>query len=238
MVSKLSNTKWDVSNWPVKMKVAWQKKMFNQGYTWKNCPRCEVIHLGSYYYFVGKDKEITHSYNKCYFEDAPHTPLTWGDAFPEKKMKPSIFENPKWVTAVDTDLEVGLVEGKDYKVYKVEEDKFWVYNGMHSPEPIWYRKDRFHKVTYEDLLPEKETSEESEEGFEDLVINLDALSKGSYIVKPKFSEEQLSFMQQVFPENRPAYTILHENNLLPTTWGFWGYSEIYFNDTFKHKSEI
>jgi len=158
--------------------------------------------------------------------------------FPETK--PSIFDNPKWVTAISTDLEVGLVEGKDYKVYKVEEDRFWVYNEVQSKTPIWYCKERFHKVTYEDVLPSKKAvfGEEEGEGFKDLVINLDAFVGGSYIVESKFSEEQLNFMQKVLPVNNPPYLILHVNNFLPAAYGFWGYKELYFNDIFKHKSEI
>ncbi len=152
--------------------------------------------------------------------------------------KPSIFDNPKWVTAINTDLEVGLVEGKDYKVYKVEEDRFWVYNDVQSKAPVWYYKDRFHKVMPEDLLPEKDTSESEEEGFENLVINLDAFVGGSYIVESKFSEEQLNFMQKVLPLNNLPYLILHVNNFLPAAYGFWGYREISFNDVFKHKSEV
>ena len=80
----------------------------------------------------------------------------------QKKTKPSIFDNPKWVTAVSTDLEIGLVEGKDYKVYS-EKELYEVVNDFGHTSA--YPKDRFYKVTYEDVLPEKVATEDKERIF-------------------------------------------------------------------------
>lgn len=231
MVSKLDNTKWDVSNWTVEMKIDWQKEMFNLGYTWKNHTLCEVIHLGAYYYFVGEDGEITY-YMGRYFEEAPHTPLTWEDVFSEKKTNPSIFDNPKWVTCCNDSL--GRVTlGKDYKVVNVNNNNYTII--MDTGVEGSLHKDRFYKVTYEDLLPEKVATEDKEESFEDLVIDYCVLNYRNYIVKSKFSEEQLRFMQKVLP---PYSYMTVSDTFEIARLPFHEANELSFNDIFKHKSEV
>ena len=243
-IKKFNNTKWDVSEWSEEMKVTWQMKMFNLGYTWASFQFPEVINLGALYYFV-YNREITHVQMGVTFDEHLHTPLTWEDAFPEKKTKPSIFDNPKWVTATDTDLEVGLVEGKDYKVYKVEEDKFWVYNDMQSSEPVWYYRDRFHKVAYEDLLPTKDI----EGSFDNLVyVEPEYISGLTYytIEKSKMSYDQWKFLLSRLPLKEDCKGDEPFLNLSPSgkRWFDVGTKsesmDIYigFNDIFKHKSEI
>lgn len=179
------------------------------------------------YYFGPTTKPYVHSENEITFND-----FFWGE---EEITRGLIFDNPKWVTAINTDLEAGLVEGKDYKVYKVEEDRYWVYNDVQSPHPVWYYKGRFHKVTYEDLLPEKDTPEDKEGSFEDLVIDYCVLNYRNYIVRSKFSEEQLRFMQKVLPPySYMTVSDTFEIAILP----FHEANELSFNDIFKHKSEV
>ena len=234
MVSKLNNTKWDVSNWTVEMKINWQKEMFNLGYTWANCQFPEVINLEAICYFV-YNKEITHGNMRETFDEHTHTPLTREDVFSEKKTKPSIFDKPRWVTCCDDSLgQVTL--GKDYKVVNVNNDNYTII--MDTGVEGSLHKDRFYRVTYEDLLPEKDTSESKEEGFEDLVISPDALEKGGYIVKSKFSEEQLRFVQKVM--DIPCNLIFDDKIHAFFLHGHISYKfkELSFNDIFKHKSEI
>ena len=162
-----------------------------------------------------------------------------------KSHKPSIFDNPKWVTAVDTDLEVSLVEGKDYKVYKVEEDKFWVYNDVQSSAPVWYYKDRFHKVTHEDLLPTKDI----EVPFDNLVyVEPEYISSLTYytIEKSKMSHDQWKFSLSRLPLKGDCKGDEPFLSLSPSGKRWFDVDtksesiDIYigFNDIFKHKSEI
>ena len=243
-IEKFNNTKWDVSEWSEEMKTQWQKKMMDLGFTWKGYGR-RVIHLESVAYFIDTDITCQIYAESVHFDLSNLKELKWGDAFPEKKTKPSIFDNPEWVTAIDTNLEVGLVEGKDYKVYKVEEDKFWVYNDMQSSEPVWYYRDRFHKVAYEDLLPTKDI----EGSFDNLVyVEPEYISGLTYytIEKSKMSYDQWKFLLSRLPLKEDCKGDEPFLNLSPSgkRWFDVGTKsesmDIYigFNDIFKHKSEI
>ena len=182
------------------------------------------------------------------------------DTIKVKFIKPLIFDNPKYVTACrDIILSKGIeiVAEKDYKVKSVNTKGFVIINELGDVksvntkgfviinelgDSVFYHEDFFHKVTYEDLLPEKDTSESKEEGFENLVISPDALEKGGYIVKSKFSEEQLLFVQKVmdipcnliFDDKIHAFFLHGYIRLVD----YYKFKELSFNDIFKHKSEI
>ncbi|AUR87449.1 hypothetical protein NVP1101O_038 [Vibrio phage 1.101.O._10N.261.45.C6] len=162
-------------------------------------------------------------------------------------MKPSAFDNPTWVTAEETDLEIGLIEGKDYKVVKVEEDRYWIMNKYQSPNPVWYRKDRFDKITPADVLQKKEPTpceEVGTDGFEDLVYV--EPRRGYHIQIDSLTDEQKNFLiynLTWFDEDRfdkefvdlcyckvgnEWFSITHSSDS----------QKISFNDIFVHKSQL
>jgi len=243
-IKKFNNTKWDVSEWSEEMKSAWQMKMLDLEFAWigfESLPK--VRNLDEPYYFV-HDSGITYTQIRETFDGHPHTTFTWEDAFPEKKTKPSIFDNPKWVTCCDDSLgQVTL--GKDYKVVSVNNDNYTII--MDTGIKVSLHKDRFHKVTYEDLLPEKVTSEEQEEGFEGLVVDYSVLNDCTYVAKSKFSEEQLNFMQKELPtysdttfngNNFTPFAVFCGNTFVNIVLPHLREKELSFNNIFKHKSEI
>ena len=186
--------------------------------------------------FVIDDNNHLVDIHSTYFTSPPYT---------KEEEKQTIFTYPKWVTAKETDLEVGLVADKDYVVTKVEGDRYWVENLFQSNAPVWYKKERFYKVTPEDLLPPKKKSvEHIDEGFENLIYKEPHLND-CYIKLNLLSEEQLTFITGweyrdkgwFFDVKNDKYFIFCKND---KDWYFSrvkGTILITFNDIFKHAEE-
>ena len=160
--------------------------------------------------------------------------------------KPSIFDNPKWVTCCNDSLGQVTLD-KDYKVINVINDNYTII--MDTGIEGSLHKDRFYKVTYEDLLPEKDVSEDKDEGFDNLVyIEPKYISSNTYYVieKSDVSSDQWKFLLNNLPTEKDCNGDKSLLNLDPTTrkWFDEGtkseLQDIYisFNDIFKHKSEI
>ena len=96
-----------------------------------------------------------------------HNSVFTSTPYTEEEEKQTIFTHPKWVTIKDDSLG-SVTKDKDYKVLNYWRDNYKILddNGLECS----LNKERFYKVTPEDLLPPKKKSvEHIDEGFDDLV---------------------------------------------------------------------
>ena len=130
-------------------------------------------------------------------DDNGNTRMSPSHFFTKQEEKQNIFTHPKWVTVKDDSLG-RITKDKDYKVLEYFLDNYKILddNGIECS----LNKERFYKVTTEDLLPPKKKSvEHIDEGFDGLVVNKEALQEGSYIIKCNLTEDQRTYMQKVLP---------------------------------------
>lgn len=142
---------------------------------WKGLNECG---FGSTY---NNNKNISITFNDFYRED---------EEFPQE----SIFDKPRWVTCCNDSLgQVTL--GKDYKVVNVNNDNYTIIMDKGIEGSL--HKNRFHKVTPQDLLPK-----EVEDSFDNLVFT-QPLVFGASVPLKNLSDEQLMFIVDYFDLEQP-----------------------------------
>lgn len=133
------------------------------------------------YLFGSASEHCCDSENEITFND-----FYWGED-EIKPVKESVFNNPKWVTCCNDSLGQVTI-GKDYKVVNVNDDNYTII--MDSGIEGSLHKDRFHKVTLQDLLPNK--CKDDEASFDNLVYV--EPKEDVSILYNTLSSEQLSFL--------------------------------------------
>ncbi|ALM62054.1 hypothetical protein AXI64_gp062 [Vibrio phage qdvp001] len=168
----------------------WQKQWCLENLDWVSSCSKSQVESGLYslvlYSTFGATIKRFGTTSKTY--NQPENEITFNDFYwgedDTEFLQESIFDKPRWVTCCNDSLgQVTL--GKDYKVVNVNNDNYTIIMDKGIEGSL--HKDRFHKVTPQDLLPK-----EVEDSFDNLVYIKP--ENDSTILYKNLSGQQLGFL--------------------------------------------